>query len=235
MEEHSCRAEEGLKAWKVFDRVFPTLRNNPTQLQRFTQLAANNNLGLNASKLEDLLKSRTSTGNLPWEHPENILSAVERSSNANIAGTKIGIKKFPAPEDGSTTFISNNAKQYQLEASGDVYLSFEVTHGSNSASFDNIDNAGRLIDRKWGHSGIFNKDANGVITVSNNTRIQSALTQADKQVKAANGRPIRWEISTELGADGLRQAFQNLLSTSVFDVRIRNIEVVYVPQLNIIN
>lgn len=224
------RSEEGLKGWKAFYN-FPNLRIDATQLQKFKNLVTNNNLGLSAEDIAKLIDSRTASRGLQWEHPEELLSAIERASVANISGTKISIKGFPTPEDGSVSFTLSNAKQYQLEASGDALLSFDITTGSFSASFDNINSSGKLIDRKWGHSGIFEKNAaTGAITIKNQDRVNSALAQAQRQVDAANGKPIRWEISTELGADGLRQSFQNAA-----DSRIRSIEVVWIPQITIIN
>ena len=186
---------------------------------------------MDANALEALLKAKTATKSLPWEHPEAILDAVKRVSDSRIPAVQIKIKGFPTPEDGAENFVLNNAKQYQREASGDAFLSFE----KNGISFDNIDGAGVLIDRKWGHSSsIFKEVDDGfggkIIQVSNNTRANSILDQALLQVTAAPGARIRWEISTDLGARGIRQIFQGSNNPL-----IRNIEVVHVPQITIIN
>jgi hypothetical protein len=55
---------------------------------------------------------------------------------------------------------------------------------------------------------------------------QSILEQAQAQINAANGTPIRWEVSTELGAEGIQKLFD--------DLNI-DIEVIYVAQKTIIN
>ena len=45
----------------------------------------------------------------------------------------------------------------------------------------------------------------------------------------AGGSPIKWEISTELGAKGIRQLFDLPINSA-----LKNVEVVYVPQIKII-
>jgi len=209
---------ELVESWKSFKNAgLDDLARNTTQLEKFNALAKSNNLGLDAKGLEDLLSARTATKNLPWEHPDEVLDAVKRASDANIDG--VSIKGFPTPEDGSTSFILNNAKQYQLEASGDALLSFE----KNGVSFDNVTSDGTLIDRKYGHgASVFNADG----TVKNQSRAQSILKQGRAQIDAADGMPVKWEVSTELGADGI----QNLFDNASIDI-----EVVYVPQKTIIN
>jgi len=70
---------------------------------------------------------------------------------------------------------------------------------------------------------------NKIISVGNQNRVNSILKQAEIQVNAAGGTPIKWEISTELGAKGIKDLFSksdNLL--------IQSIEVKYVPQIQII-
>lgn len=121
------------------------------------------------------------------------------------------------------------AKQYQLEASGDAALSFE----KGGVSWDNLDEDGKLVDRKYGYgSSIFEESVNGagkkIILVKDKSREKSIIAQARKQVGAAGGTLIKWEISTDLGARGIRGLFdlpENLL--------LKNIEVVHVPQINI--
>jgi hypothetical protein len=210
-----------VEAWEIFQNSgWDALRTDAIQLEKLNNLIKSNNLALDANRLEALLRARTATRNLPWEHPENILDAVQRASDANIPGLEIKIKGFPTPEDGAENFVLNNAKQFQREGSGDAFLSFET----NGISFDNIDEAGVLVDRKWGHSASIFKEADdgfGGIIVHNRTRANSILEQALLQVNAAPGLPIRWEISTELGARGIRQLFENSPNQA-----IRNIEVI---------
>ncbi len=82
---------------------------------------------------------------------------------------------------------------------------------------------GKLIDRKYGHGpSVFNADG----SIKNQSRVNSILEQGQRQLNASGGTPVRWEVSTELGADGIQNVFDN----AGFDI-----EVIYVPQLTIIN
>ena len=185
--------------WNSFKKAgLDDLARNPVQLQKFDDLVKSNNLGLDAKGLEDLLSARTATKNLPWEHPDKVLDAVKRASDSNIDG--VSIKGFPEPADGNTSFILKNAKQYQREASGDAFLSFD----KNGVSFDNVDEAGKLIDRKWGHNSIFDDAGN----IANQNRANSLLEQANRQLNAADGTPIKWEISTSKGAEDIQDFFE---------------------------
>jgi len=217
---------ELVKAWeKLKDAGLTALRKDPIQLQKFDDIVKSNNLGLDADGLGNLLKSPStkvdaSTGlPLQWDNPDKVLDAVKRTSDANVSGVSIGHKKFPTPSEGSDPFVLKNAKQYQAEASGDAGLSFD----KGGRSFDNVASDGKLIDRKYGHgSSVFNADG----TVKNQSRAQSILDQGQAQIDAANGTPIRWEVSTELGAEGI----QNLFDNAGIDI-----EVIYVAQKTIIN
>lgn len=112
----------------------------------------------------------------------------------------------------------SNAKKYQAEASGDAALSFE----KNGVSFDNIKD-GKLIDRKYGHGdSVFNADG----SVKNQTRANSIREQGIRQIEAADGAPVKWEVSTQKGADGIQDLFDNAGI---------DIEVVHVPQITIVN
>ncbi|MTI30957.1 hypothetical protein [Xanthovirga aplysinae] len=204
--------------WKSFKNVgLDDLATNTKQLQKFDDLVKNNNLGLDTKGLEDLLSARTATKGLPWEHPDKVLDATKRASDANI--DRVSIKGFPTPAEGNTSFVLNNAKQYQREASGDAFLSFD----KGGRSFDNVTFDGTLIDRKYGHGpSIFNADG----TVHNQSRANSILNQGREQIAAAGGTPVKWEVSTELGADGIQ---------ALFDDAGINIEVVHVAQQTIIN
>jgi len=178
-------------------------------------------------KLEDVLNAPV-LKNQEWKNLERVFDAFKK---AESKGVSIGHKKFPAIDDeGSGSFVLKNAKQFQAEASGDAALSFEKA----GVSFDNLDDAGKLIDRKYGHgASIFNEVDDGfgnkIISVINDTRRQSILKQAKSQIDAASGTPIKWEISTELGAKGIRQLFDLPINSAM-----KNIEVVYVPQIKII-
>ena len=152
-----------------------------------------------------------------WDNPEAVLDGLKRASSANIPGMKVSHMKFNTPADGNTSYVLSNAKQYQKEASGDAGLSFNL----NNVSFDNVSADGRLVDRKWGHStSIFNSDG----SPHNNSRVTSMIDQADRQIAAANGKPIRWEISTKLGAEGIQD---------LFDANDIPIDVKYIPQNSI--
>ncbi len=202
-----------VESWKSFKNAgLDDLARNTEQLAKFDALAKSNNLGLDAKGLEDLLSSRTANKNLPWEHPSVVLDAVKRASDANIDG--VSIKGFPTPSEGNSSFVLANAKQYQLEGSGDALLSFD----KNGVSFDNVTPDGKLVDRKYGHGkSIFNDDG----SVHNISRAESALKQARSQIIAAEGIPVKWEVSTIEGANGLNKLFK---------ANDLNIEVVHVVQ-----
>lgn len=216
--KHIDANPNSVDSWNSLRKAgFDDLARNPIQLQKFDEIVTSNNLGLDAVGLENLLKAKTATKNLPWEHPDKILDAVKRGSDGGVDG--ISIKGFPEPADGNTSFVLSNAKQYQKEASGDALLSFD----KNGVSFDNVTPDGKLIDRKYGHgSSVFNADG----SIKNQSRVNSILEQGQRQLNASGGTPVRWEVSTELGADGIQDVFDN----AGFDI-----EVIYVPQLTIIN
>ncbi len=206
------------KIWESSDEGIKLLRKNTDQLEKFNDLIIKNNLGLDAEGIFDILNAAAKKGQ-KWDFPENILDAVKRASDADIQGLKVVHKKFATPSEGSDPFVLKNAKQYQKEASGDAGLSFEL----NGRSFDNITSDGKLIDRKYGHgSSVFNPDG----SVKNQTRANKIIQQATDQIIDANGQPIRWEISTELGASGIQK---------LFDINNFDIEVVYIAQQKIIN
>jgi len=183
-------------------------------------------------KLDDLLNApKLKQQAQAWDNLESVFDALKRAEDKNIAGISLKHKKFPASADeGSSAYILKNAKQYQQEASGDAALSFE----KGGVSWDNLDEAGKLVDRKYGHgNSIFQETDNGVgkkiISVKNKSRERSIIAQARSQVTAAGGTPIKWEISTDLGARGIRELFSESANSL-----IRNIEVVHVPQVTVI-
>ena len=179
-------------------------------LQKFDEIVQNNNLGLDEDGLQAVLNAAAVKG-YKWDFPENILDAVKRASDANIPNLKVTHKKFPV--SSSDSYVLKNAKQFQYESSLDANLSFEL----NGVSFDDV-KGGFLIDRKFGHdSAIWDVDGN----IINERRIESLLDQAERQLTAANGQPIKWEISTPAGASNLNQHF--------IDIGI-NINVVHVAQ-----
>jgi len=197
---------------KLISKLDNYIYSNPTKLQ----------------KLEDVLNAPV-LKNQQWDDLESVFDAFKKAESKGIS---VGHKKFPAVDDeGSSSFVLKNAKQYQAEASGDAALSLEKA----GTSWDNIDDTGKLIDRKYGHgASIFKEVDDGfggkIISISNNTRAQSILDQAKRQVNAAGGTSIKWEISTELGAKGIRYLFDLPANAA-----LKNIDVVYVPQVKIIN
>lgn len=216
-------------AWKRFDDAGLTaLRKDPIQLQKFDDIVKNNNLGLDADGLGDLLKSPQAKG-LTWDNPDKVLDAIKRSSDANVQGLSISHKKFPAPANGTDNFVLKNAKQFQAEASGDAALSFN----KGGVSFDDVAADGKLVDRKYGHgASVFDKVEDDLLTVyeiKNQSRAQSILDQAQRQLNAVggDGSKLRWEISTIDGAGGIRQLFE---SNGGAISGIADIEVVYVAQ-----
>ncbi|GAA4274607.1 hypothetical protein U6A24_16670 [Aquimarina gracilis] len=223
-----------VNTWRILfnlgDDVVPqALRKDPNFLSKFDDVTKNNNLGLDTDGVGDLLSSPKLKGQA-WESPDAVLDAVKRGSDANIDGLSISHKKFPIPSEGNESFVLKNAKQYQKEASGDAALSFD----KNGTSWDNIDANGKLVDRKYGHgASMFKQVDDGfggkIIEVTNKSRADASIAQAERQVSAAGGKPIKWEISTELGAKGLRDLFDNSPNSL-----IQAIEVVHVPQVTII-
>ncbi len=223
-----------VRAWEKMilstDDGIKLLRKNPVQLQKFDDLVASNNLGLDADGILDVLNAASKKG-YTWDFPENILDAVKRASDANIPGLKVGHKKFPeSAESGGGYLIP--AKKYQKAASGDANLSFEL----NGRSFDDISLDGKLIDRKFGYgNSIFEKieEFEEVIyNATNDNRVRSLLTQAKGQLHDANGKPIRWEVSTPLGSEGIRALFNGqignyLLEPNFINIPFNSIEVVF--------
>ena len=222
--------DELVNAWKKMDDlgtdIIPdALRKDPNFLSKFDDVAKNNNLGLDADGISDVLKSPSlkvdaSTGlPLKWDNPDGVLDAIKRTTDSGVDGVSISHKKFPTPADGNDSFVLKNAKQYQGEASGDAGLSFD----KDGVSFDNVTADGKLVDRKYGHGpSVFNADG----TVKNRTRADSILEQGQRQIDGAGGAPVRWEVSTELGADGIQDLFDNAGI---------DIEVVHIAQQTIIN
>lgn len=221
----------------IGEEIIPaSLRNDTDFLINFDDVSKNNNLGLDADGVSNLLKSPSTkvdavTGQpLKWDNPDGVLDAIRRSSDSGIDGVSISHKKFPEPAEGNSSFVLDNAKQYQKEASGDAALSFD----KGGRSFDNVTPDGKLIDRKYGHSSsVFNEIDDGfggtTINIKDQNRANSILQQAAAQVNAAGGSPIRWEISTDLGARGIGQLFNNSNNSL-----INAIEVVHVTQITII-
>ena len=212
--------------WKKLDGlgedVIPTsLRKNPDFINKFDNVAKNNNLDLDSEGLSNLLKSPSTkldaaTGQpLKWDNPDGVLDGVKRASDANIEGLTVTHKKFPAPADGTDNFVLKNAKQYQGEASLDAGLSFE----KGGVSFDNVAADGKLVDRKYGHGkSVFDEDG-GVI---NENRASSILKQAQRQLDAVDGdaSKLRWEISTPEGAAGIEELFLN----NNIDIEVKHVK-----------
>ncbi|WP_158728885.1 MULTISPECIES: hypothetical protein [unclassified Flavobacterium] len=196
---------------RLISKLEDYITANPTKLQKLEAV-------LNAPVLK----------NQEWDNLEKVFDAFKK---AEAKGLSVGHKKFPAVDDeGSGSFVLKNAKQYQAEASGDAALSLEKA----STSWDNIDDAGKLIDRKYGHgTSVFNQVDDGfggkIISVKNQTRANSIIEQATRQVNAAGGTQIKWEISTELGAKGIKKLFDES-----DNILLKNIEVVFIPQIKII-
>ena len=189
-------------AWTIFKNAeLEILARNPLQLQKFNDLVKNNQLGLELKGFEDLLLAPKVKG-LRWDNPDGVLDAIKRASDAKIDFLSINHKNFP--EAGSDNFVLKNAKQYQTEASGDAALSFN----KGGVSFDDVASDGKLVDRKWGHGKSIFDEERGVI---NESRAQSLLDQAQRQMNAVGGdaSKIRWEISTPEGLAGIKNLFLN--------------------------
>ncbi len=219
------------KIWESSDEGIKLLRKNTNQLEILNDLVVKNNLGLDADGILDILNSAAKKGQ-KWDFPENILDAVKRASDANIPKLKITHKKFPESAGSGGGYLLP-AKNYQKAASGDANLSFEV----GGRSFDDIGLDGTLIDRKYGYeNSIFDKIENEFgevdIIIHNPNRVKGLLTQAKGQLDAANGKPIRWEISTSTGAQGIQSIFNGefpLLLQDFPGVNFSVIEVINVP------
>jgi len=218
----------GFKAWRGMytspDPGIKALRTDLSSLQRYNDLVRNNNLRLDTDGISDILNAASKKGQA-WDHPEAVLQAIARSSEANVSNLRISHKKFPEPGDGSDPFVLKNAKQYQKEASGDAGLSFDV----NGTSFDNLTNIGKHVDRKYGHSAVFHADG----TVKNNSRANSLLDQAERQINAVGGdaSKLRWEISSTGGTNGITKLF---LDNPRGFPGLEDLEVIHVPQQLII-
>ncbi len=236
----SCRSvsfcdgyAELVESWKAFKNAgLDDLARNTDQLAKFDALAKSNNLVLDAKGLEDLLKLPSTkidaaTGlPLKWDNPDKVLDAVQRASDANVNGLTVTHKKFPAPADGSDSYTLRNAKIYQAEASGDAGLEFRI----GNAGWDDIDDAGILIDRKWGHgSTIFEKVDDGLGNISYNVkpgkdyRVDDIMKTAKRQVDNAGGNPIRWEVETEIGAEAIQDLFLKSQDPAIRKIKVKHV------------
>ena len=110
-----------------------------------------------------------------------------------------------------------------------------MTNNGITASFDDFKD-GVLIDRKFGHgNSIFLKEGSELseINIINHDRVNSLIEQARRQILSAGNRKIRWEIQTELGAEGLKQVFNNpLLKTTYPGIDFTKLEIKYVQIFN---
>lgn len=231
---------ELVEGWEVLHKsgVGDAVRKNITKLNELNGLLKKNNLGWQKADFENFLTRPTDK---PWDNVDEVITALKRTSDANIDGVTLSYKKFPQPKDGSYSYVLDQAKKYQggpgydnagniVKGSGDANLSFDY----NGVSFDNLTTDGTFIDRKFGQgNSIFDKVASDFgefdIVVKNDSRINSLLDQAKRQINAAGGKPIRWEISTELGADGIKQVFSNPAFTNRFPgVDFSKIDVVWI-------
>jgi hypothetical protein len=227
--------EEVVRPWEVMvgssDVGVQAMRSDVEVLQKFDELLQNNQLGLDETGLTEILNAAGAKGQ-QWDFPQNILDAVKRASDANIPGLRITHKKFPESQVGSSGGYLIPAKLYQADASGDANLSFEI----GDRSFDNVSEDGKLVDRKFGYGqSIFDRIENDFgeveINVHNPARIKSLLTQAKSQLDATHGHQIKWEVSTEIGAEGIRSIFIGNFPELLEDfpgVDFHLIEVVYI-------
>ena len=201
---HISGNPDAVKAYSTMvnsnDPGIKAMRLEISTLQKVESLIQNNNLGLDLDGIKEILDAAGAKGQ-KWDSPDKILDAIKKASDANIEGLSILHQKFPTPGDGKDPFILKNAKQYQKEASGDAGLSFDL----NNVSFDDIEINGTLIDRKYGHSSVFNSDG----SVKQQSRANSILDQAERQINAAGGdaSKVKWEISSTGGASGIEKLF----------------------------
>ena len=97
-----------------------------------------------------------------------------------------------------------------------------------------------MVDRKFGHgSSIFNEivdEFEGVsIVITNPVREKAILKQVERQLNAIgnNGTKLRWEISTELGADGIKSLFSD--PRIYKDIPgLKDVEVIFINQITVI-
>jgi hypothetical protein len=96
-------------AWKVLHKpvVGDVVRKNVRKLDELNGLLKGNNLGWGKTDFENFL---TRPLDKPWDNVDEVISALKRTSDANILGLTISYKKFPQPKDGSYSYVLDQAK-----------------------------------------------------------------------------------------------------------------------------
>ncbi len=191
------------------DPLVKAMSTNIDQLKVFDDILKKDVDNFKFADLVGILHPKLANGTPKvWDDITAVLPATKRLVNAKIPGAKMGHKKFPEAANGNAGGALVPAKIYQKYASGDANLSFIV----NGVSFDNVTDAGELIDRKFGYANsIFERIGDEFVEVNvivhNETRIKSILKQASDQIKAANGKQIVWEVPFPLAKEGIDNVF----------------------------
>jgi hypothetical protein len=144
-----------------------------------------------------------------------------------LEGIVIKKQKFPNID----TWPARNAKAYQgegMNGASDIAITF--VNAPHKSTFDAIGRDGVLIDRKWGHKGIFevDEDTRDLITMKP-PRDEKMLAQISRQLRLVgnDGSKVRWEISGSAeDAALIEKFFHDQSKIPGIDL----VKVVYVPQ-----
>ena len=230
-------------SWKILSDIKSDLCKNINKLEELGSVIKKNNLRVGKDAMVGKDAIANFIKNNKWDDIDGVITAMKRVSDSNIEGLVLKYKKFPVSQTGSS-WVLDNAKKYQgtpirnadgklISGSGDANLSFEY----NGTSFDNVID-GKLIDNKFGHGGSVFKETDDMfsefideandldnITIINENRAKAILKQAERQIKAVDGKvEIEWHVSTELGAKGIQKLFDNAKPAPI------NIKVKYIKQ-----
>jgi hypothetical protein len=197
------------------DPLVRAMSTNLDQLKIFDDILKKNADNFTFADLRAILHPRYADGTPKvWDDITAVLPAAKRMVDANIPGAKMGHKKFPVAAEGNAGGALVPAKIYQKNASGDANISILV----KDVSFDNVNQAGELIDRKFGYANsiftnsVFDKVNKEFVEVDlfvhNENRINSLLDQARRQIDAEDGKQIVWEVPFSLAKDGIEAVFR---------------------------
>jgi hypothetical protein len=215
-----------LKGQKLLAEL-PDGFNTAARAKFIQDLIDTNTLGWTKDDILKILRDPVARGLEPWDKPLAVLSALKRASDSHLEGIVIKKQKFPNID----TWPARNAKAYQgegMNGASDIAITF--VNAPHKSTFDAIGRDGVLIDRKWGHKGIFevDEDTRDLITMKP-PRDEKMLAQISRQLRLVgnDGSKVRWEISGSAeDAALIEKFFHDQSKIPGIDL----VKVVYVPQ-----
>ncbi|WP_245767850.1 restriction endonuclease fold toxin 5 domain-containing protein [Stigmatella erecta] len=141
------------------------------------------------------------------------------------SGGKVGAKAAPPSSGGpgqwvqADEYMSDQARRYQAQVTGSPEgTAYRVKSGNKEVDFDGFDQGVLLEAKGTGYAKWIDEDLDFVGFFEGRNQM---LEQARRQLKAANGTPIRWIVAEEKFAGALRKLFKG--------TDLDEIEVVHVP------